>query len=290
MVRSLVGALLAVGEGRRPPEWPAGLLRRTERASDVPVAPAARPHPGRGSTTRPTTSWRPARRSPAPERSLTVRAARRPPRRSGCRRRPARRPRPTSGRPAARRARRRRRPGGRRRAPTPCASVTRPVPGSSVSPPGPHDRRVEARPGEQDPSSAAQLGLQVGGEDRVHPGGRRPSGPAPRPSRRPARTAHAGALGGVGQQHRGAAVDGVLALRRRCPGRRPRRRPPRRPRTARRRPRRPWPIPGPAPPASTPSASRSARWAGLRIDADDGVAAADSSRPSGGRSGRGLRR
>ncbi|HEY0401823.1 MAG TPA: tRNA pseudouridine(38-40) synthase TruA [Blastococcus sp.] len=40
MVRSLVGALLAVGEGRRPPEWPAGLLPRSERASDVPVAPA----------------------------------------------------------------------------------------------------------------------------------------------------------------------------------------------------------------------------------------------------------
>jgi tRNA pseudouridine38-40 synthase len=40
MVRSLVGALLAVGEGRRPPEWPAALFARTERASDVPVAPA----------------------------------------------------------------------------------------------------------------------------------------------------------------------------------------------------------------------------------------------------------
>jgi tRNA pseudouridine38-40 synthase len=40
MVRSLVGALLAVGEGRRPPEWPGGLLSRSERASDVPVAPA----------------------------------------------------------------------------------------------------------------------------------------------------------------------------------------------------------------------------------------------------------
>jgi tRNA pseudouridine38-40 synthase len=40
MVRSLVGALLAVGEGRRPPGWPATLLSRTERASDVPVAPA----------------------------------------------------------------------------------------------------------------------------------------------------------------------------------------------------------------------------------------------------------
>jgi tRNA pseudouridine38-40 synthase len=40
MVRSLVGALGAVGEGRRAPEWPAGLLTRTDRASDVPVAPA----------------------------------------------------------------------------------------------------------------------------------------------------------------------------------------------------------------------------------------------------------
>jgi tRNA pseudouridine38-40 synthase len=40
MVRSLVGALLAVGEGRRPVEWPVGLLSRTARADDVPVAPA----------------------------------------------------------------------------------------------------------------------------------------------------------------------------------------------------------------------------------------------------------
>jgi tRNA pseudouridine38-40 synthase len=40
MVRSLVGALAAVGEGRRPPEWPASLLSRTSRADDVPVAPA----------------------------------------------------------------------------------------------------------------------------------------------------------------------------------------------------------------------------------------------------------
>ncbi|WP_249932908.1 tRNA pseudouridine(38-40) synthase TruA [Blastococcus sp. CCUG 61487] len=40
MVRSLVGALTAVGEGRRAPEWPASLLARDERASEVPVAPA----------------------------------------------------------------------------------------------------------------------------------------------------------------------------------------------------------------------------------------------------------
>jgi tRNA pseudouridine38-40 synthase len=39
MVRSLVGALIAVGEGRRPAEWPAGLLSRNERASDIVVAP-----------------------------------------------------------------------------------------------------------------------------------------------------------------------------------------------------------------------------------------------------------
>ncbi|MGH3797536.1 MAG: tRNA pseudouridine(38-40) synthase TruA [Pseudonocardiaceae bacterium] len=40
MVRSLVGALLAVGEGRRPPAWPAELRCQTSRASGVTVAPA----------------------------------------------------------------------------------------------------------------------------------------------------------------------------------------------------------------------------------------------------------
>jgi tRNA pseudouridine38-40 synthase len=39
MVRSLVGALLAVGEGRRTAEWPASLLSRSERANDVAVVP-----------------------------------------------------------------------------------------------------------------------------------------------------------------------------------------------------------------------------------------------------------
>ncbi len=39
MVRSLVGALLAVGEGRKPADWPASLLRSTERSSSVTVAP-----------------------------------------------------------------------------------------------------------------------------------------------------------------------------------------------------------------------------------------------------------
>lgn len=40
MVRSLVGAMLTVGDGRRDPEWPAKLLTRTERSSEVTVAPA----------------------------------------------------------------------------------------------------------------------------------------------------------------------------------------------------------------------------------------------------------
>ena len=39
MVRSLVGALLAVGEGRRPVDWPASLLASDVRATDVAVAP-----------------------------------------------------------------------------------------------------------------------------------------------------------------------------------------------------------------------------------------------------------
>ncbi|MCU1645280.1 MAG: tRNA pseudouridine(38-40) synthase TruA [Nocardia sp.] len=40
MVRSLVGAVLSVGEGRRTPEWVGGLLDERERASAVAVAPA----------------------------------------------------------------------------------------------------------------------------------------------------------------------------------------------------------------------------------------------------------
>ncbi|WP_069161916.1 tRNA pseudouridine(38-40) synthase TruA [Nocardia altamirensis] len=40
MVRSLVGAVLAVGDGRRTPDWVGGLLQETERSSSVTVAPA----------------------------------------------------------------------------------------------------------------------------------------------------------------------------------------------------------------------------------------------------------
>jgi tRNA pseudouridine38-40 synthase len=40
MVRSLVGAMLAAGDGRREPGWPASLLRLRERSSEVTVAPA----------------------------------------------------------------------------------------------------------------------------------------------------------------------------------------------------------------------------------------------------------
>lgn len=39
MVRSLVGALTAVGERRRPREWPSRLLTATERSGEVPVVP-----------------------------------------------------------------------------------------------------------------------------------------------------------------------------------------------------------------------------------------------------------
>lgn len=37
MVRSLVGAMLAAGDGSRPPQWPASLLSRRERAGEVHV-------------------------------------------------------------------------------------------------------------------------------------------------------------------------------------------------------------------------------------------------------------
>jgi tRNA pseudouridine38-40 synthase len=40
MVRSLVGALLAVGDGRRSPDWCAGLLKLAQRSSDFAAAPA----------------------------------------------------------------------------------------------------------------------------------------------------------------------------------------------------------------------------------------------------------
>ncbi len=40
MVRSLVGALTAVGTGRRDPAWLAGLVDNQSRCSDVPVLPA----------------------------------------------------------------------------------------------------------------------------------------------------------------------------------------------------------------------------------------------------------
>lgn len=40
MVRSLVGALIAVGDGRRPISWPAELLTSDKRADEIGVAPA----------------------------------------------------------------------------------------------------------------------------------------------------------------------------------------------------------------------------------------------------------
>jgi tRNA pseudouridine38-40 synthase len=40
MVRSLVGALCAIGQGRRDADWLAGLLQRRQRAGEVQVLPA----------------------------------------------------------------------------------------------------------------------------------------------------------------------------------------------------------------------------------------------------------
>jgi tRNA pseudouridine38-40 synthase len=40
MVRSLVGAMLSAGDGRRTPEWPATQLTLRERSNEVTVAPA----------------------------------------------------------------------------------------------------------------------------------------------------------------------------------------------------------------------------------------------------------
>ncbi len=40
MVRSLMGALVAVGAGRRPPDWPGAVLAADRRDSSVPVLPA----------------------------------------------------------------------------------------------------------------------------------------------------------------------------------------------------------------------------------------------------------
>ncbi|MCZ7378366.1 tRNA pseudouridine(38-40) synthase TruA [Micromonospora sp. WMMC250] len=40
MVRSLVGAMLVAGDGRRPVEWPGSLLTQQARSSEVTVAPA----------------------------------------------------------------------------------------------------------------------------------------------------------------------------------------------------------------------------------------------------------
>ncbi|MEU8218638.1 tRNA pseudouridine(38-40) synthase TruA [Micromonospora taraxaci] len=40
MVRSLVGAMLVAGDGRRPVEWPGSLLTEQVRSSEVTVAPA----------------------------------------------------------------------------------------------------------------------------------------------------------------------------------------------------------------------------------------------------------
>ena len=64
MVRSLVGALLDVGRGRRGVEFPAELLRAGRAGVGGVGGARARAHAGRAWTTRPPPSWPPAPTSP----------------------------------------------------------------------------------------------------------------------------------------------------------------------------------------------------------------------------------
>ena len=231
MVRSLVGALIAVGEGRRPPEWPAALFARTERSSEVPVAPAGGltlvrvDYPvGRG-------AGRPRAGHPRPA-GLTVSRGRGADGAS----RPGVAP-PTSSRTAPSRS-------ASSRATSTAAtssrgtlpwstdrrSVTRPVPGSSVRRARPQHRRPQARPGE-DVLLGRQLGLQVGHEDVVQAVGPGAVGDGLDAHRRDQQVApHPRALGGVGEQDGGRRGRRCPCGRPRCPARHRRRR--------RRRPRR----------------------------------------------------
>ena len=52
MVRSLVGALVEVGTGRRDLDWLAGVTAGAVRDPTVPVLPARRADPGGGAATR----------------------------------------------------------------------------------------------------------------------------------------------------------------------------------------------------------------------------------------------
>ena len=153
-------------------------------------------------------------------------------------------------------------------------SVTRPVPGSSVRPPGRSDRRVAAPDRARTSSSAAQLGPQVDDEDLVHALGGGPVGDGLDAHRgdqqvRP----HPGPLGRVGEQDGGRRG-------RRCPCGRPRCPAPRRRRRRRRR-RRPTAAATSSTDAdsrsrtagSTPSAAQVGLVLGVADDADDGVAA-----------------
>ncbi|MEJ7704773.1 MAG: hypothetical protein WKF47_14420 [Geodermatophilaceae bacterium] len=68
MVRSLVGALLAVGDGRRSADWPASLLTLPDPGRGRTGRPGSRTDPGRGRL--------PTRRPASPARTQTTRADR----------------------------------------------------------------------------------------------------------------------------------------------------------------------------------------------------------------------
>ena len=229
MVRSLVGALSAVGEGRRPVEWPAGLLRPHRALQRGPGGPGGRADPGARSTTRRTTSSPPERWSPAPGGAESA---------AGAATASATGVVPlttSSTAPGTGRVEQGEHhggdvvPGDRAARPTCRARVTRPVPGSSVSRPGPQHGQVDRRPLAR-ALLGGQLRLQVGVEDVVEAlGQRRPSATVSTPIDDIIRYWRTRDLsGGVGEQDGGGAVHRVLAAGRRCPARRPRRRPRRR--------------------------------------------------------------
>ena len=72
MVRSLVGALLPVGDGRRPPTWPGSLLVRRRAGQRGRGGAGARAHPGRGRLPGGPGRAGPAGRADPPAPRLTV--------------------------------------------------------------------------------------------------------------------------------------------------------------------------------------------------------------------------
>ena len=78
MVRSLVGALIAVGEGRRDVDWPRVATGRRRTLERRPRRAGARPHPGRGRLPARRPAGGPSRADPRPPRLTQAGASRYP--------------------------------------------------------------------------------------------------------------------------------------------------------------------------------------------------------------------